>query len=378
MAGRPRPRRPARLLSLVAVRAGQHDGFPRRREPRSGAVAARSIPLSPVCSGLSTVCGGELERGPPHPPINAPAPNPLQTRLPAHLSRESGNPGRPRSVIPAQAGTSQRRGSGAIHPPLHRLRGRVREGAAPPANQRTRTQPATDPAPRPSFPRKRESRTLPSVIPAKAGTSQRRGSGAIHPPLHRLRGRVREGAAPPANQRPLPPVDRRPTPAATLAPYPNPPDPRKINLPAMPSSNPRTASSPTPAPPDAATSLLPTTPPTPLASRNNKKLSPGEVSEPWKQATAMKTPSKTPGSPCVFGEVSRLAPCKTGNFLLVPKMTWGTFLLVTKMSWGTFFHANGELPRPRPALPAAPSPAKAPQPDILSPHPRPPEAKWLT
>ena len=171
MACRPRPRRPARLLSLVAVRAGQHDGFPRRREPRSGAVAARSIPLSPVCSGLSTVCGGELERGPPHPPINAPAP----TRY---------RPGPP-PIFPAKAGIQD--------------------------------------APVPSFPRRREPRS--GAVAARSIPLSPVCSG----PLHRLRGRGREGPAPLANQRPLPLVDRRPTPATTLAPYPKPPTPRKIN-----------------------------------------------------------------------------------------------------------------------------------------------------
>ncbi len=57
----------------------------------------------------------------------------------------------------------------------------------------------------------------------------------------------------------------------------------------------------------------------------------------------MKTPSKTPGSPRDFRELSRLANMKTGNFLLVAKMSWGTSSLVPKMSWGTFFTQTGNF-----------------------------------
>ena len=93
--------------------------FPRRREPRSGATAARSIPLSPPSAPvLSTVCGGELERGAAPPAINL------------------------FSVVPAQAGTSQRRDSAAVHPlspvcsgPLHRRGGELERGPPhPPIN----------------------------------------------------------------------------------------------------------------------------------------------------------------------------------------------------------------------------------------------------
>ena len=86
--------------------------FPRRREPRSGATAARSIPLSPVCSGPLHRLRGRAREG---------AAPPANQRTRTRHSRESGNPGRPLPVIPAQAGTSQRRDSGAVHPPLPSL-----------------------------------------------------------------------------------------------------------------------------------------------------------------------------------------------------------------------------------------------------------------
>ena len=98
----------------------------------------------------------------------------------------------------------------------------------------------------------------------------------------------------------------------------------------------------------AAACPLPATPPTPLASRNNKKFSNREVLGPMKQATAMKIPSKTPGSPRDFRELSRLANKKTGNFSRLAKMRSGTFSLVTKMSWGIFFTQTGNFPK-RPA-----------------------------
>ena len=95
----PNPSLP-RPQPVIPAKAGIQDApfpsFPRRREPRSGAAAARSIPLSLVCSG-----------------------------------------------------------------PLHRLRGRAREGAAPPANQRPLRHSR---APRSSFPRTRESRHRPHPL----------------------------------------------------------------------------------------------------------------------------------------------------------------------------------------------------------------------
>ena len=106
--------------------------FPRRREPRSGAAAARSIPLSLVCSGPLHRLRGRAREGAAPPPINAPV----------RHSRERGNLAAARS-IPLSLVCSG---------PLHRLRGRAREGAAHPPT----SAPSVIPAP-------------PSVFLANAG-----------------------------------------------------------------------------------------------------------------------------------------------------------------------------------------------------------------
>ena len=75
----------------------------------------------------------------------------------------------------------------------------------------------------------------------------------------------------------------------------------------------------------------------------NRILSLWEVLRPRKQATAMKTPLKTPVSPRVFRELPRLANRQTGTFLLLARMQLGTFSLVTKMRPGTFFRQTGNF-----------------------------------
>ena len=79
------------------------------------------------------------------------------------------------------------------------------------------------------------------------------------------------------------------------------------------------------------------------AAAKTSKISNWEVLRPRKQATAMKTPSKTTGSPPDFWELSRLNNMKTGNFLLLAKMQLGTFSLVTKMRLGTFSAQTGNF-----------------------------------
>ena len=75
-------------------------------------------PLFPSAPVLSTVCGGELERGPPHPPINAP---PAITATPRSSFRESGNPGRPLPSFPRRreprSGATAARSSPQSTPP---------------------------------------------------------------------------------------------------------------------------------------------------------------------------------------------------------------------------------------------------------------------
>ena len=125
----------------------------------------------------------------------------------------------------------------------------------------------------------------------------------------------------------------------------------------MPYSKPRTASSTAFRALRCGNPLVPITPPASLASRNNKKFSNWELSRPRKQATAMKTPSKTPGSPPDLWELSRLNNMKTGNFLLLAKMQLGTFSLVTKMRLGTFFAQTGNFhPAPFRGADAQPPP----------------------
>ncbi len=65
----------------------------------------------------------------------------------------------------------------------------------------------------------------------------------------------------------------------------------------------------------------------------------------------METPSKTPGSPRDFRELSRLGNRQIGNFLRLAKMQPGTFSLVTKMHLGNFFAQTGNFLTEAPSLP---------------------------
>ena len=141
------------------------------------------------------------------------------------------------------------------------------------------------------------------------------------------------------------------SPPATLAPYPNPPYLVPLT-PAMPS--PKDNGCPSSAKPrrprlqreSSAPGLVPCR----CSPNENRIFSHREVLRPRKQATAMKTPLKTPVSPRVFWELPRLANRQTGNFLLLAKMQPGTFFRQT----GNF------LIRPLPAG-QAPTPSRLPE-----------------
>ncbi len=111
----------------------------------------------------------------------------------------------------------------------------------------------------------------------------------------------------------------------------------------MPCLKPRTASSPAPAPSDAATSFVPTTPPTPLASRNNK-ISNQQVLRPGKQATATKNPLKTPVPTPVFNNFLLVNQYANQQLLTPGENAADNFLTPNQNAVDKFFRTNRQLP----------------------------------